>query len=197
MTYKYYYVHFIEAVLYYGYYIKEFIYDLYIMAYNISGELITVVISYLANIISWILSEVFVIDFYINIFKFYTYGTWSLISYIGEFIGYMWDTLLNFKLRFFFVRVNMCFTDFWQYITIGEYWWDNIILSSIFVKVWPLIEWIEYNFRVVDTEKVLIRGDVKRRLPHLIGESADSKISKLEQSYLEDSFNYLSRGKDM
>jgi len=86
MTYKYYYVHFIEACLYYGYYIKEFIYDSCKTMYYMSCELITIVISYCANIISWILTEVFVIEFYIKIFHFYAYGTWSLITYISEFL---------------------------------------------------------------------------------------------------------------
>lgn len=93
----------------------------------------------------------------------------------------------------------MLFTDFWQYISIGEYWWDNIMLAKMYSVVMPTIDWLGHNFSTVRrpteiSEKWLLRGDFNRRLPFLIGEDQD-KLSAVDKIHLKNSFDSV--GKEM
>jgi hypothetical protein len=121
-------------------------YILYKALYNVTFEITAEVINYVATLVSWILEEVFVIDFYAKILFYYVYGPCLTTGYFLNFVFYIFECIYNFNLNHFFIRLNMCFTDFWQYMSIGEYWWDNIVLIKIYSMFMPIIDWFSYNF---------------------------------------------------
>jgi hypothetical protein len=143
---KYSFYYFLEYLLYYGGKLLKMSYILYKALYNVTFEITAEVINYVATLVSWILEEVFVIDFYAKILFYYVYGPCLTTGYFLNFVFYIFECIYNFNLNHFFIRLNMCFTDFWQYMSIGEYWWDNIVLIKIYSMFMPIIDWFSYNF---------------------------------------------------
>lgn len=191
-------IYFYQGCFYYGYYIFMFLFDLTKALYLFIFEFVSIVIEYIASILGWFLEEVFSFSFYSNLIGTYVYSWWYLLSYFSDIICWLGDSLVNFKLRFLLLRMNMIFTDFWQYITIGEYWWDNIIFSAIYVKASPLLEWVEHNLRFLGpegSENILIRGDFNRRLPFVI--KRNFELPYEEQAQLNSGFNYLTQGRNI
>ena len=86
----------------------------------------------------------------------------------------------------------MYFTQIYSYLTNGSFWWDNPLLLRMYIKLIPIIEWIAYNLLPIkdDVVHVLIRGDIGRGLPFLIGDDAVRKLTDKQKINIKEFFEY-------
>lgn len=189
---KYTYIKSIEILIYYTQVFLSKVYNftfiLYTFVMNVVVELISIVsklLYYLSeNVLS--LNSFFKYPFVIvNIIFEFIVKIIEIISLFLKFIIYFeWD-----KYSIYF---NMYFTQIYSYLTNGSFWWDNPLLLRMYIKLIPIIEWIAYNLLPIkdDVVHVLIRGDIGRGLPFLIGDDAVRKLTDKQKINIKEFFEY-------
>lgn len=189
---KYVYICILEQFCHYTFLIVSFFVQLYSDIYFLIMLVMSELIFRVSNIISYIVIDVCSFNSIVKYFVMITQSCFELSIKIIELINLLIWSVWNFDFTTIRIYFNMFFIQFYQYMTYGNWWWDNSFLLGIYKLFYPFFKWVNYylSASASDSIPVLIRGDLNRGLPFLIGEEARKNISLEQKNNIKAFFNY-------
>jgi len=186
------YVYILEQFVYYSFLVVPFFIQVYYDLYFLIMSIISEIIFRFSNIVYYIFIDVCSLNIIAKYLIIIVRSFYELFLKIIDLINLIIWSIWNFDFTTIRIYFNMFFIQFYQYVTYGNWWWDNSFLLGVYKLLYPFFKWINYYLYAPksDSIPVLIRGDLNRGLPFLIGEEARKNMSTEQKNNIKAFFNY-------